>query len=329
MGCLFLVELIYQYTTRVDLQIAIHRCYAEPVELRHLRYFMAVAEALSFTRASAKLRVAQPAISRQIHDLEEELGVSLLERNSRSVRLTPAGHAFLLEARAVLDRAGEAVQTAKAFGSGLRGHIHLGYAPSPSIEILPQALHACHADAPRIQVIPHDLSTEGLLTGLREATLDAALMVPSNTAAMRGLTFEKLRTYPVCVAVHRTHRLARARRVTLDDLAGESLVAYSRRDYPDYHDWLEGIFRTAGRSPSVGEEQDSATSLIAAVEACAGVAVVPSCMASLSGPRLKLREITPAPPPLVVGLAYCRKDLSPAAKRFVESVRKLAAAAPV
>src|SRR6059036_2493105 len=97
------------------------------MELRHLRYFVAVAELLNFTKAASRLRVAQPALSRQIRDLEEELGVTLLERSSRSVRLTDAGTAFTGEARAVLQRMEEAVQTARAFATGERGELHLGY----------------------------------------------------------------------------------------------------------------------------------------------------------------------------------------------------------
>src|SRR5690349_14480133 len=99
------------------------------MELRHLRYFVAVGELLNFTKAAAKLRVAQPALSRQIHDLEEELGVPLLERNSRSVRLTSAGKAFVKDAQAVLQSAEAAIQTARAFAKGERGEIHIGYAP--------------------------------------------------------------------------------------------------------------------------------------------------------------------------------------------------------
>src|SRR5215468_11139710 len=107
------------------------------MELRHLRYFVAVAELLNFTKAAAKLRVAQPSFSRQIHDLEEELGVSLLERNSRFVRLTGAGEAFATEARAVLQQAEAAVQKARAFANSNHGHLNLGYASSLTVELLP------------------------------------------------------------------------------------------------------------------------------------------------------------------------------------------------
>jgi DNA-binding transcriptional LysR family regulator len=293
------------------------------MELRHLRYFVAVAEHLNFTKAAAQLRVAQPALSRQIRDLEGELGVPLLERNSRSVRLTDAGAAFQGEARAVLQRAEQAIQGARAFASGDRGEIHLGYAPSPTVELLPQALHAFQAEAPAVRVTPHDLSTEEMLRGLRDGVLDAALMVPSSANAMRGLAFEKLRQYPVCAAVNRAHRLARIKDLGLSHLLKERLIVYTRKDYPEYHEFLAEIFKPFGGIPEIAEEHESSTSLIAAAEAGSGVAIVPSCLACLAGPRLKLRELQPSPPPIVVGLAYPRRDLSPAARRFVKTVAAL------
>lgn len=144
------------------------------MELRHLRYFVTLAKLLNFTKAAAKLHVAQPALSRQIRDLEDELGVQLLERNSRFVRLTAAGATFVHEARAVLDRAQEAAQAARAFATGERGEIQLGYAPSPTVELLPQALQAFQKDSPGVRVTLHDLPVQEMLQGLREGRLDAA-----------------------------------------------------------------------------------------------------------------------------------------------------------
>ena len=147
------------------------------MELRHLRYFVAVAEAENVSRAALKLHVSQPALSRQIRDLEEELGFLLLERGAKSVRLTEAGKTFQGEARAVLQRVEEAVKTARAVATGGRGELHVGYAPSLTVRILPPALRAFQAGLPNVRVLLHDLSTEEMLARLRDGALQIAFLV--------------------------------------------------------------------------------------------------------------------------------------------------------
>src|SRR6266545_2619302 len=122
------------------------------MELRHLCYFVAVAEAENVSRAALKLHVSQPALSRQIRDLEEELGFSLLKRSAKSVRLTEAGRAFLTEARAVLERAESAVAAARTIANGAHGELHIGYAPSLTARILPPTLRAFQAEMPNVRV---------------------------------------------------------------------------------------------------------------------------------------------------------------------------------
>src|SRR5215207_2956046 len=157
------------------------------MELRHLRYFVAVAEEQNVTRAAAKLHVSQPPLSRQIRDLENELGVALFEHGAKAVRLTEAGRVFLTEARAVLQRAAEAVQTVKAVASGQRGEIQVGYAPSLTVEILPRALRQFQEANPGIRVQLHDLSTREMLRGLSDGKLHVALIIETPPKVMRGL----------------------------------------------------------------------------------------------------------------------------------------------
>jgi len=287
------------------------------MELRHLRYFVAVAEAENVTRAAAKLRVAQPAVSRQIRDLEDELGIALLERSAKAVRLTEAGRVFLGEAKAVLQRSDEAVKAARAVAGGLGGELHVGYAPSLTVQILPRALRTCQTDAPGLRILLHDLSTEEMLTGLRDGKLHVALMVEPNAAQLRSLRFQELARYPLCVAVAPAHPLARSRSLTLAQIATESLIGYTRADYPEYHHTIDDIFAREPRRPSIVEEHDGFSSVIAAVEAGHGIALVPSCMECMTGPRLKIVPLTPPTAPIVVG-AVCRKDsTSAAAEKFV------------
>ncbi len=135
------------------------------MELRHLRYFVAVAEALNFTKASARLRVAQPALSRQMTDLEDEIGVDLMKRSPRGVTLTAEGRLFLDEVRELLKRADESVEKVRALARGEYGELHVGYAPSPTVEILPPALAAFQKAVPRVKVLLHDLSSDELIAG--------------------------------------------------------------------------------------------------------------------------------------------------------------------
>jgi len=223
------------------------------MELRHLRYFVAVAELLNFTKAAAQLRVAQPALSRQIRDLEDFLGTSLFDRGPRAVKLTEAGRIFLPEAKAVLARAEDATKAVRAITGGGHGQIHIGYAPSPTVELLPCALHAFQGMAPNVRVVLHDLSSEEMIRGLRDGKLDLCLMVHVSEKTLRGLKFEPLREYPICVAMSPNHPLAKKKEITLKQIATEPLLAFSRADYPEYHEMLEALLKPLGVTPRIVE----------------------------------------------------------------------------
>ena len=294
------------------------------MELRHLRYFVAVAEAENVSRAALKLHVSQPALSRQIRDLEDELGFALLERSAKSVRLTDAGKAFQGEAHAVLQRVDEALKTARAVATGGRGELHVGYAPSLTVRILPPILRAFQAESPNVRVLLHDLSTEEMLARLRDGALQIAFLVRPTRAMLRGLRFEELMRDSLCLAVAPKHPFARRRTVKLAELAREPLIAYSRKEYPEYHESLAEYFATIKSRPQVAEEHDGITSLIAAVEAGGGVALVSESVACLAGPRLKLIPLSPAPEPLVIGAAWPKNGLVPAAERFLKCAKEAA-----
>lgn len=287
------------------------------MELRHLRYFVAVAEMENVTRAAARLHVSQPALSRQIHDLEDEIGFQLLRRSAKSVRLTEAGKVFLTEARAVLQRAVEAVQAARAVAGGLRGEIHVGYAPSLTVQILPQALRAFQNEFPGVRVALHDLATGEMLSQLRAGKLDVALLVRPPEKNLRGLRLEELARYPLCVAVAPKHPFGRLKVVPLTAAVKEPLIAYSRQDYPEYHDQVGDLFATVGGKLRIAEEHEGVSSLIAAVEAGRGIALVPNSLACMVGPRLKIIPLQPAPEPLIVAAAYRVENLTELVKKFI------------
>jgi DNA-binding transcriptional LysR family regulator len=292
------------------------------MELRHLRYFVAVAEAENVSRAAGRLHVSQPAVSRQVRDLEEELGVTLLERTAKSVRLTPAGAVFLTEARAVLERAQAAVRTVQTAAREPGGELAVGYAPSITVRLLPAAMRAFQAACPRVRVSLHDLSSEEMLTRLTAGKLSVALTARPGGKIPRGLVFTELARYELRVAMAPGHRWAKLKRITLEQLAGETLVVYRREDYPEYHRQITGLFVDVGRMPRLVGEHDGITSLAADVEAGRGAAVVPECLACMVGPRLKLVPLAEKTPPVIVGAITRRDATDELAERFILAARE-------
>jgi DNA-binding transcriptional LysR family regulator len=175
---------------------------------------------------------------------------------------------------------------------------------------------------PKVGVRLHDLSSEEMVTGLRDGDIEVAVMVRPTRAMLRGLRFEELARDPICLAVPPAHSLARHRSVTLAQIAREPLVVFSRKDYPDYHELLEAVFAGSKLKSRIAEEHDSSNSLIAAVEAGAGVAITSEALACSAGPRLKLLSILPSPAPLIIGVAWSNKTLSAAAQAFLDCARQ-------
>jgi LysR family transcriptional regulator, benzoate and cis,cis-muconate-responsive activator of ben and cat genes len=275
------------------------------MELRHLRYFVAVAEEQNISRAALKLHVSQPGISRQIHDLEDEIGFLLFERKAKSVRLSAAGRIFLVEARDVLRRAADAVVKARA---GLPGpvEINVGYAPSGTVKILPRALRSFVRSFPAVRVILHDLSVEEMLPLLLQKKLDIALTL-APPKLPRELNIRELERYEMCAAVGPMHPLAKSKFVSLGQIAPEPIAVYTREDYPEYHRRLGKLFATFGRKPHIGSEHDGITSLLAGVAMGQEYALVPNCVSGMAGSRLKLLKLRPALPPMSM-VALWRQD---------------------
>ena len=293
------------------------------MELRHLRYFLAVAEALNFTKAAALLRVAQPALSRRVQDLEDEIGVDLLKRSPRGVVLTAEGKLFLDKTRHILKLADESVEQVRALARGEEGELHMGYAPAPTVEILPPALAAFQKAFPRVRVLLHDFSEQELIEGLRNGRLELALMPRGTGSQSVDLEFETLRSYPICVAVAPTHRFARLKTITLEMVATEAMIGFNRKDYPEYYVGLDRIFEPLGIKPRVVVECDSSSSLITEIETGRGVAIASPVLRHASGKRLLYRPLTGTTEVLSVGIARAIKgDVTPAGEKFCEILRK-------
>src|SRR6476659_7975387 len=297
------------------------------MELRHLRYFLAVGEALNFRKAAAQLRLAQPAWSRHVQDLEDEIGVDLFRRIPRGVTLTAEGKVFLKEAREVLKHADESVERARALARGEYGELDVGYAQVHTVEILPPALAAFQKAVPRVRMLLHDLSSDDLVARLRNATLELAVMAHATGERTLGIEFEVLRAYPWCVALAAAHPFSRLKSVSLEKLATEPLIGLRRKDYTEYYRILERIFAAISAKPRIAVECDSISSQIMEVEAGRGIALVPTILKLMSGKRLIYRPLTGTTETQSVGIARATKgDVTPAGEKFCEILRQTAKA---
>jgi DNA-binding transcriptional LysR family regulator len=290
------------------------------MEFRHLRYFVAVAEEENVSRAALRLHVSQPGVSRQIHDLEDEIGFLLFNRGGKSVRLTVAGKIFLGEARDILQHTADAVEKARA-GLASRSEINIGYVPSGTVELLPRALRAFQSRSPGVHVTLHDLSADNMMALLLQKKLDVALTLRPHKL-LRELNMKELARYDPCVVVGTTHPKAKSKWVSLRQMASEPLAALSRKDYPQYHKHLRKMFGTIGRKPRISSEHDSGTSLMAAVEGGHEFTLLPSSVSGAAGRRLKVLKVRPALPPWSY-VALWRKDAeTESIKAFVAAAQK-------
>ncbi|HUA66732.1 MAG TPA: LysR family transcriptional regulator [Alphaproteobacteria bacterium] len=300
------------------------------MELRHLRSFLAVAEALSFTKAAEQLRIAQPALSRQVQSLEEEIGVDLLKRSPRGVTLTAEGKLLLEEARDVLRRADESVIKVRALARGEYGELHIGYAPTPTVEILPPALAAFQKTVPEVKVLLHDMSSDEILDGIRNGGLQLAVTPWPVAEHHPDVEFESLKTYPIYAVLSATHPLARLKTIPLEKFAAEPLIVLSRKDYPDAHTMFERLFRSLGVKPRIALECDSGSSVITAIESGRGVTLSLSVLKMVAANRLRYRPVTGIDEVVPVGIVRARNgDVTPAGDKFCAILRKVAKGAPV
>jgi DNA-binding transcriptional LysR family regulator len=297
------------------------------MELRHLRYFIAVAEALNFTRAAEKMHVAQPALSKQVRDLEDEIGVDLFRRSQRGVTLTAEGKLFLDEARRILGDVGEAVKKTQALARGEVGELNIGYASAPTIEILPRALAEFQLTAPKVALNLYDWTGNAICDGLRSGHLELAITALPSEQNLHGLTFDLLKAYSLVVAMPQGHPLAKSRQVSVKRLLDYPLITYSKREYMDYHVMLDDLFEPHGGAPRPSLEVDRATTLIAAVASGRGLALVTELFGRTCGSRLKLRPLAGSETAVKVGIVTAKDaDVTPAGVEFCKVLRKFAGA---
>jgi len=271
------------------------------MELRQLRYFVAVAEQGNISRAAKRIFLTQPALSRQIKALEDEVGQCLLERQAHSIRLTPVGEALLRQARDLLQHAEQVLERVRSAGRGLR--LRIGYAPSLAAGLLSPAVANFTQAHPNARIELLDFSTNEMLIGLESGALDVALSVGEQRPT-RGLTWELLVRTPWRLAVSRNHPLARRSQVTLAEVVREPLLGFCQRDYPEYWDFITGCLRHHKQRPKIAGEYNGTENLMAAVESGLGVAFVTTHMARLFPKRVRFITLSSAPDPVCIAVGH-------------------------
>jgi DNA-binding transcriptional LysR family regulator len=296
------------------------------MELRHLRYFVAVGEEENMSRAAVKLHVSQPALSKQVRDLEDEIGFSLLQRTAKSVRLTEAGRVFLDNARALLRHADQAVKEARAVARVEPAELHVGYSPTPVAEILPKTLRAFQRKMQDVHVRLHDWTNQAILDGVRDGRLQLGMIVrPPKASSLRDLQYEELFHDRVCVAVAPQHPFARRRAIPLAEVAAEPLIGLTHEDYPEYYDYLSIAFSKVKQKPRVVEEHDSMAGILSSVEAGTGVAIGADVFGYSYGNRLKRLRLIPEPKPISIGIIAPKGRLNQVAEKFWQCAKEAAA----
>ncbi|TVR51679.1 MAG: LysR family transcriptional regulator [Puniceicoccaceae bacterium] len=290
------------------------------MELRHLRYFAAVAETENISQAAERLHVSQPPLSRQIRQLEDELGVALFERSGKAIKLTRAGKAFAREAERILFMVDKAVAVARTAGGVEPRELRIGYAPSLTVEILPHALETFHRRHTGVKVRLFDLDSAEMIRKLRDRALDVGLIIKPGKGAMRGFEFRELRREPVCVVLPVSHPLAGKEELEAEAVVGERFLGFTHSTYPEYRQWLGEVFSHLRRRPLVTEEHDSISGLIAAVEAGRGITVGGGGIKEMVGSRLCVRKLAPPVPPIRVGALYLRDQPPPVVVQFLDCI---------
>ncbi len=291
------------------------------MELRHLRYFVTVASELHVGRAAQRLFISQPALSQQLRSLEDELALKLLERNSRGVRLTPEGEAFLVEAKAVVQQADRAVEVARALAEGATGHVRLSYVLTMPGGLPERIVREYQRRYPGVEVSADSGSTAQNVERLRSGELDVAFVhTPFENADDLGRV--EIATEPLVVGLPSVHPLSRHRRVRREQLIGVPLVYVPRRSSPGVYDSILAQVYDSRTPDTVRTEPTMERVLVAVAEGVGVTVLLEERAAMLRRPGVTFRRL--ADPEPTVALAVALRQRPPlAARRFVELAQEL------
>jgi len=290
------------------------------MELRHLRYFVAVAEELHFGRAAARLHIAQPALTRQIQQLEIEIKVVLFQRTKRRVQLTSAGEVLLSEARNLLAGSDNAIAAARRAARGETGWIGIGFVGTATYEVLPVILRAYRGRYPDVEIVLREMSTQAQIQAIHERRIHVGLMRPSKPD--KSLATLILQQEPLVIAMCEDHRLVKKAELPLSALKDEQFVLFPCAPRPSFADQIVELCLGAGFVPQVAQEVHEIQTAISLVAAGMGVTLAAQSIERLGLPGVVYRPIASPAPVSELIAAYRIGDASPVLQAFLKIARE-------
>jgi DNA-binding transcriptional LysR family regulator len=291
------------------------------MELRHLRYFLAVAEELNFTRAAKRLNIAQPPLTQQIKALEAQMGVTLFDRSGYRVELTDAGRTFVPEVTRILTDVRNAVQRAQRAAAGKVGHVRVGFTESASFNPrVTTAFRNFRSAYPEVEVSLEESPTTVLAAALRDGRVDAAFVRPPLSIA-DGIALHLIDEEEMVVALSSAHPLAQREDLEIKDLADETFVLYPRMERPGLADKVIAACEKAGFAPKVKQYAPQLSSTINLVAASLGVSIVPGSMQGLQPHAVTYKRLRDQRLTAHLGIAHRASESSAPILRFIEIAR--------
>ena len=287
------------------------------MELRHIRYFLAVAEERHFTRAAAKVGIGQPPLSQQIKDLEGEVGAALFRRLAHGAELTEAGNAFLAGVKEMPLIAERATMAARRATRGELGSLRVGFTSTATFNVVVRsAIRGFRRAYPEIYLTLEEANTTRLVTGLREGALDAVFLRPG-TPDSGELQLRRLSEEPMVVALPKRHSAAELEEIDLAMLKDDPFLLFPREVAPTVYDTVVDACRKAGFEPLIGQVAPHFTSIVNLVAAELGVSIVPASMMQVRVTGIVYRRIAGQSPTTRLALAYRRGETSPVVRNFI------------
>ncbi|CUW46260.1 LysR family transcriptional regulator [Novacetimonas hansenii] len=292
------------------------------MDLRHLRYFVAVAENGSFTRAAEQLGIEQPPLSQQIKQFENELGVLLFQRLTRGVRLTDVGVVLMDQAKAILGMQQQFLSIATGLARGERGHLRVGLAGAVSLlPLIPQTVRHFREEWPDVTISLEESNTPALRKALHDRAIDIAIVRPPVPDGGEGLVVSPLLAEPTVVALPKGHELASRPRLELEMLADEPLIIFPRELGPGFHDAILSACQNAGFTPRMGQQAPQIASTVPLVAAGLGISVVPQSLHQIHSGGVTYHSLGPKAPKADLAIAIRAGQHSPLIAHFVAILR--------